>query len=167
LGSDPDKAVVRARNRKDVELLYWTAASWGAAVSLAIDQPDIAIDFPAVQALARQALVLDETWGGRGALHELMITLESVPEAMGGSRARALEHFTRAVDLQKGLSAGPYVSLATSVYISPEDRAEFEKALNAALAIDVNKDLGVRLANIINKRRAQALLDHIDAHFAK
>ena len=167
LSDNPEKAVLRAKNKKDVELLYWAAASWGAAVSLAVDQPDIAIDFPAVQALAKRAITLDDTWGGRGALDELMITLVIVPEAMGGSRARAIEHFTHAVELQKGLSAGPYVSLALNIYTGPDDRADFEKTLKLALAIDENKDPSTRLPNLLNKRRAQALLDHIDAHFAK
>ena len=44
-----------------------------------------------------------------------MITLDSLPEALGGNPARAREHFKTAVEMQKGLSPGPYVSLATGV----------------------------------------------------
>ena len=75
-------ALARAE-RKDVEMLYWTAASWGAAISLGLDQPELAVDFPVVRALADRALALDETWS-KGALHELMISLDSLPEALGG-----------------------------------------------------------------------------------
>ena len=42
---------------KDVPLLYWTAASWGAAASLGLDQPELVIDLPVVRALAERALV--------------------------------------------------------------------------------------------------------------
>jgi hypothetical protein len=49
--ADPVPALVKAE-KKDVPMLYWTAASWGAAISLGIDQPDLVVDFPTVRALA-------------------------------------------------------------------------------------------------------------------
>ena len=58
---DPVAAVAKAR-KDDVPLLYWTAASWGAAISLGIDRPDLAVDFPSVRALAERALALDPEW---------------------------------------------------------------------------------------------------------
>jgi predicted anti-sigma-YlaC factor YlaD len=151
--------------REDVPLLYWTAASWGAAISLAIDQPDIVIDLPVVRALAERALALDEIWD-RGSLHELMISIDSLPEALGGSPDRAREHFNRAVALQEGLSPGPYVALATGVAVPLQARAEFESLLKKALEIDPDKDPSNRLAILITQRRARALLDQIDARFA-
>ena len=91
--ANPETALKKAE-KKDVPLLYWTAASWGAAISLGLDKPDLVIDLPTVRALAERALALDPTWSN-GAIHELMITLDSLPEALGGSVARAREHFTR------------------------------------------------------------------------
>ena len=123
---DPAKALSRA-TAKDVPLLYWTAASWGAAASLGLDQPELVIDLPVVRALAERALALDETWS-KGALHEMMISIDSLPEALGGSPARAREHFEKAVKIQQGLSPAPYVSLATGVMVPAQDRAGFEKA---------------------------------------
>lgn len=161
--ADPVAALTRAE-RDDVPLLYWTAASWGAAIALGIDRPDLVVDFPTVRALADRALALDESWN-KGALHELMISLDSLPEALGGSPARAREHFARAIELQKGLSPGPYVALATGVAVPARDRAEFERLLNQALAIDPEGDPSNRLATLITQRRARALLDHIDTRF--
>jgi predicted anti-sigma-YlaC factor YlaD len=163
--ADPVPALARAE-RKDVPMLYWAAASWGAAISLGLDRPDLAIDFPAVRALAERALALDEAWND-GAVHELMISLDSLPEALGGNAARAREHFTRAVALQNGLSAGPYVALATGVAVPAQNRAEFESLLKQALAVDPEKNVSNRLATLITQRRAQALLDQIDARFAQ
>ena len=162
---DPAKALSRA-TAKDVPLLYWTAASWGAAASLGLDQPELVIDLPVVRALAERALALDETWS-KGALHEMMISIDSLPEALGGSPARAREHFEKAVKIQQGLSPGPYVSLATGVFVPAQDRAGFEKALKDALAIDPAKDPENQLVILIGQRRARALLDQIDAKFAK
>src|SRR5262245_21891436 len=51
-------AVLKKAQKTDVPLLYWSAASWGAAISLGIDRPDLAIDFPTVRALADRALAL-------------------------------------------------------------------------------------------------------------
>ena len=162
---DPAKALAKA-TPKDVPLLYWTAASWGAAASLGLDQPELVIDLPVVRALAERALALDETWS-KGALHELMISIDSLPEALGGSPAKAREHFEKAVKIQEGLSPGPYVSLATGVLVPAQDRAGFEKALKDALAIDPAKDPENQMVILIGQRRAKALLDNIEAKFSK
>jgi predicted anti-sigma-YlaC factor YlaD len=163
--TDPVPALARS-NKKDVPLLYWMAASWGSAIGLGIDRPDLVIDMPAVRALAERALALDEGWG-KGALHEMFVSLDSLPDALGGSPARAREHFTRAVELQQGLSPGPYVALAMGVAVPAQDRGEFEKLLQAALAIDPDKDPSVRLVTLVQQRRARALLDRIDTMFTK
>jgi len=162
---DPVAAIAKAR-KDDVPLLYWTAASWGSAISLGIDRPDLAVDFPTVRALADRALALDPVWS-RGSIHELMITLDSLPEALGGSPARAREHFKTAVEIQKGLSPGPYVSLATGVAVPSQDRQEYERLLKEALAIDPEKDPSNRLVTLVSQRRARVLLDQIDEKFSK
>ena len=163
--TDPVPALAKAE-KKDVPLLYWTAASWGSAIALGIDRPDIAIDMPVVRALAERAIALDETWS-KGALHEMFISLDSLPEALGGSPDKARQHFTRAVDLQKGMYPGPYVALATGVSVPAQNRDEFEKLLQTALAIDPEKDPSMRLVTLVQQRRARALLDHIDTMFTR
>src|SRR6478672_3978768 len=47
---DPAAALQPAR-KADVPLLYWTAASWGSAIGLGIDRPELVIDLPVVRAL--------------------------------------------------------------------------------------------------------------------
>ena len=162
---DPAAALKPAK-KEDVPLLYWMAASWGSAIGLGIDRPDLVIDLPVVRALADRAIALDETWS-KGALHEMFISLESQPEALGGSVERARTHFKRAVDLQGATSPGPYVSLAVGVAMPAQDRAEFESLLKQALAIDPEKSPSTRLVTLVQQRRAQALLDHIDTMFTK
>ena len=161
----PELLMAKA-TRKDVPLLYWMAASWGAAIAIGLDKPEIAVDLPIVRVLADRALALDEKWE-KGTLHELFITLDGLPEVLGGNPARAKEHFARAVELQKGLWPGPYVSLATGVAVATQDRAEFERLLNMALAIDAEKDPSSRLVTLIMQKRARLLLDRIDEQFAK
>ena len=162
--SNPEAALTKAQ-QKDVPLLFWTAASWGSAISLGLDKPDLVVDHPTVRALAERALKLDSTWN-HGAIHELFITLDSLPEALGGSVPRAREHFARAVELEPN-APGPYVALAQGVSVPAQDRAEFTRLLNSALAIDPEKDPSNRLVTLIMQRRAHALLDQIDTFFAK
>ena len=159
---DPANALAKAK-KDDVELLYWSAASWGLAMSM---NPDtLAIDFPAVRAMAERALALDETWWN-GALHELMITLDS-QELLGGSQENARKHFDRAVALQKGMSPGPYLSLAMGVSVARQDRAEFEKLIKMALAVDPDANPSERLVTILMQRRAKFLLDQVEYLFLK
>lgn len=158
-------AAVAAAERAQVPLLYWSAASLGAAISLGgIDHPELVIDWPVVRALGERALALDETWGN-GAVHELLMTVESQGEALGGSEERARKHFARAIEIQKGLSPGPYVGLALGLARSRQDRKEFEELLGRALAIDPAHDPDNRLVTLIMQKRARLFLDHIDDLF--
>ena len=147
-----------------VPLLFWTGASWGGAISLGQDRPEIVVDLPAVRALIGRVLELDEAYD-RGAVHAAMIVVEALPEAMGGSPERARQHFQRAVELSGGLDAGPYVILAESVSVAAQDWREFESLLEQALAIDPDGEPGLRLANTIAQRRARRLLDRVEDLF--
>jgi len=164
LTQDPAGALRKA-GKKDVELLYWTAASWGAAIALAPDRPDLLVDFPIVRALVDRAVALDSAWN-KGALHEMLITIEGV-EALGGSPEKARKHFDQAIRLQGGAAPGPYVALAAGAAVAAQDRAEFEKLLAQALAIDPEKDPSTRMTTLVMQRRAKALRDHADALFSR
>jgi predicted anti-sigma-YlaC factor YlaD len=160
---DPVKAAARIPKR-DLPMLYWTAAAWGSAISLGKDRPELLADLPAIRALMERGLALDESYD-QGAIHEALILLDALPEAMGGSEARARGHFARAVELSKDTRASPYVTLATTISVLKQDRGEFETLLNRALEFDPDRDPAQRLATIALQRRARALLDHEDEFF--
>ena len=160
---DPQSAVA-VFDVEDVESLYYLGGAWMLAISLGLDQPALVADLPAARALLDRALELDEDFE-RGALHSAFITLESVGEAMGGSYARARDHFARAVELSDGQDAGPYLSLATGVAVAEENREEFRELLETAIAIDPDEEPSNRLLNLIAQKRARVLLDHIDDLF--
>lgn len=162
---DPVKAVAKTK-KEDVELLYWTAASWGSAMSLGKDRPELIADFPAVRALAERAMALDPVWSN-GTLHELFITLDAQGEAYGGSEKSAREHFEEALRIQKSQIPGPYVELAEGVALAKQDRAEYEKLMKQAVALDVNVQPSVRLVSLIMQRRAKNGLAHLDELFPK
>lgn len=156
LRARPETALSGAR-ASDVELLYWTGAAWGSAVSLALDRPEIVADLPAVRAIFERALALDPGFD-RGALHEAMISVDAVSELLGGSPERARDHYRRAVELSAGERASPHVTYARTVLIGEQDRGGFVAALERALAVDLDAAPADRLANRLAQERARRLL---------
>jgi len=165
-GLQRDQAAVEAvREPQAVALLYWTGVAWGAAISLQKDNADLVADLPVTAALVRRALALDERFGG-GAGYDFFIAYEGGrPAAAGGSVERARMAFERAVELSGGRRAAPYVGFAETVCVATQDRPEFERLLNLALAIDVRTPGPDRLANLLAQRRARWLLGRIDELF--
>lgn len=148
----------------DVPVLYWNAVALGGRLAVA-DNPLLMIGSLArIRQLLARALELDEDWES-GALHEAMIAVEGLPALAGGSAARARTHFERALALSGGQSAFAYVAMATGVAQPAKDRAEFERLLRAALAIDVSKRPSLRLVNLIAQKRARFLLTRVDRLF--
>ena len=165
LRQEPQLAVAPLR-QEHVPLLYWTAASWAALISLSKDDPETIADLPSVEALIDRAVVLDESYDA-GAIHGFLIAYEMVRPAGAGSREqRAREHFARALELSGGQQAAPYVTLAESVSVAKQDKAEFRRLLSQALAIDPNARAEWRLANTVMQERARWLLASIDQLFA-
>jgi len=159
------RAAARAATVADVPFLYWTAASWGAAIALSKDDPDIVADQGLVEALIDRALELDERFDD-GAIHSFLISYELARQGGRGDPAeRARVHFDRAVSLAGGRQAGPYVSLAEGVSVSRQDRREFESLLHRALEIDPDAKPEWRLANLVVQRRARWLLARADQLF--
>jgi predicted anti-sigma-YlaC factor YlaD len=164
LNKDPREAVKNAKPA-DVPLLYWTAASWGLAITLSKNEPDLIADQPVVEVLIDRALELNESFD-QGAIHSFLISYEPARQgAPGDPLERSRRHFDRAMALSGGFQAGPLVSLAESVSIARQDRDEFQSLLQRALAVDVNAKPEYRLSNLVMQRRARWLLSRIDDLF--
>lgn len=160
---NPDAAVAQVKAR-DQDLLYWTAAAWGAAIGAGKDRPELTADVHVVRAMFARALALGEDFDG-GAIHEAMVVLESAPAMMGGSLERARTHHEKALALAAGRKASPYVTWAENVSIQTQNRAEFTALLEKALAIDPDADRANRLANRVIQKKARWLIAHADDFF--
>jgi len=166
LGGNPQAAVTLART-KDVPLLYWTAASWAAAVSVSKDDPELIADMPKVEALIDRALELDEAYD-HGAIHAFLISYEMGRRSGNGEPGvRSRRHFERALELSGGQMAGPLVSFAESVSVQRQDLPEFRSLLERALAINPDAKPEWRLANLVMQRRARWLLARTDDLFLR
>ena len=166
LASDPVKglAALDGTARADVPALFWAGAAWAGELAAEDNQLVRLAELAIARAFLARALALDETWGG-GAIHEAMIAVEGLPALVGGSRARARQHFERAVALAEGQSAQAYVTMAASVAMPGKDRGEFTRLLEQALAVDPSRRPELRLANLLAQKRARFLLGNADRLF--
>ncbi len=158
------KAALASFDRQHIALLFWTGASWGAAISSARDRPEIMVDLPVVRQIFEFLLAMDESYGN-GLLHDAMVSLEAVPESMGGSPARARAHYERSVELSRDTRVGTHLSWAWRVAVGRQDRQAFEQALEKALAVDLDRSPKDRLANAVNQSFATYLLTQADRLF--
>jgi len=157
LRSDAGQAVARLKE-KHVAQVYWTAAAWGAAISLSKDDPATIAEIPQMEAMIDRALQLDESWGD-GAIHGFLISYEMSRQGASVNRAeRARKHFDRAVELTHGQQAGPFVTYAEAVCVEEQDAKQFEGLLRRAISINPDEHPETRLVNLIMQRRARWLL---------
>ena len=158
------KAMERT-TRRDAPMLYWAGAGWLGAYAIDPFDMDLGVTMAGAAALMERVLELDPDFS-TGAIHEFYIMYYgSLPNYMGGSLAKAREHFDRAIAAAKGKSSTPYLSLATTVAVKEQNIVEFKALLNKALDMDPEAIPENRLVNILNQRKAQWLLEHIDDYF--
>ena len=152
LSADPD-AALKSTTAEDVPWIYWTAAAWGADLSLTPNQlmrvPELAV----VRALLNRAKALNDTWE-RGAIYEALIALDGLSPLLGGSAARARADFDKAMELSERQSVFAYVAFASTLPEGEEKR----KLLEQALTIEVSALKTRKLTNLIAQRYARALL---------
>ena len=145
--------------KDDVPSLYWAAVGGLSAYSLNLLNLDLGIRIPEFISLINRAYELDPDFNS-GALDEfLLLFYASVPEHLGGDKAKAETHFKLAVEKSGGLLAGPFVSYAQALSIPAQDYDRFKTCLETALSIDIEANPSNRLVNIIYQRKAQYLLD--------
>ncbi len=159
------KSAVRSARAADVPLLYWTAVSWGAALSLSKDHPELVAEQPQVESLIDRAYELDPEFE-HGVIEQFLISYESARQGGKGDFAvRCKEHFDRAIQLSAGQLASPFISYAETVSIQKQNRTEFDSLLKKALEIDPDARPEWRLSNLIMQRRARWLLSREDELF--
>jgi len=152
-------------SKDNIPELYWLALSWAAAIATDTSDMGLVADLNLVDAIMRRCLELDEGFDD-GALHEFMIAWQGGRSPLqGGGADSARQHFDRAIALAGDIRVGGLVSLAESVSVIEQNRAEFERLLEQALAFNVDAHPPTRLANLVAQRRARVLLSRVDNFF--
>ena len=158
------KQAVKELKKSEAALMYWTAISWGAALSASHDFAMIP-EIPRFEALIDRVLEVDEAFD-EGTAHAFMITYEmSRLNAKPNRLALAKEHFDRAVALGGGHQVGPLVAYAENVLVAQKNKTEFQNMLRQALRLDINASPANRELNLAVQRRARWLLSRTDKLF--
>jgi predicted anti-sigma-YlaC factor YlaD len=153
---------LKSFKKEDSPYLYWAGMSWMAAFTTDKFDMTLSVTAPKAVRMIERVLELDENLENGGA-HEFFITYYgSLPAAMGGSETKARYHYEKALAITKGLSASTFLSLAISVPLTKQDKAEYIQLLQKALAVDVNQTPRNRTLNIIAQRKAKWYLEHAD-----
>jgi predicted anti-sigma-YlaC factor YlaD len=158
------KEAVKELKKSEAPVMYWTAISWGAALSASHDFAMIP-EIPRFEALIDRVLEVDEAFD-EGTAHTFMITYEmSRLNAKPDRLALAKQHFDRAVALGGGHQAGPLVAYAENVLVAQKNKTEFQNMLRQALRVDINASPANRELNLAVQRRARWLLSRTDKLF--
>ena len=157
--TQPDAARWPVLSQSHVGVAYWAAASWGAAISLSKDNPDVVADLPIAFRLATLAWNTAPTYGD-GALSSLMGNFES--SRPGGSMTQAALYFDAAIAAGAGKNAGAYVAKAEGIAQPEGDRKNFEALLQQALSASATRRT---IGNEAMRERALWLLATADDLF--
>ena len=151
---------------KDVPLLYWTAAAWGAAMALRKSDSELTADQDLAEAMMRRALALDEAFelGSDPRLLHLLRGGAPPWAARVGGRAST---WTRALALAGGQRAWPYLCLAETVSVAAQNRKEFEDAAAARPWRSTSTGPAHRAGQPLAQKRARWLLARADELFVE
>jgi hypothetical protein len=148
---------------KDVAPLFWLAASWGALLSMSEDM-SLSMDLPAILALVKQVIALDEAYEGAGALVFLGGFNAQFPAQLGGSPEKGKQYFERALQITGRRAHQVQLNYARLYAVTTNDKALYVSLLSEIItAPDQGSD--VRLANKIARIRAELLLSKLDRLF--
>jgi predicted anti-sigma-YlaC factor YlaD len=152
-------------SRRDVPALYWAAAGWVAAFAINPFDIKLGLTLPQAAALMDRVLELEPGFSG-GAVHNFYVLyFGSLPDYMGGDAAKAREHFRMALAASGNRDTSPYLSLASTVDVKEQNIEEFRSLLGKVLDFDPDTAPDNRLVNILNRRKARWLLEHVDDFF--
>jgi tetratricopeptide (TPR) repeat protein len=144
-------AALAQTTAEDIAFLYWAGAAWAGALSAAKDDMSLVAELPIAADLIGRVLDLDESYKA-GSAHEFFIAYEG--SRPGGDPVKARRHYERALELSQGRRGSVHLALAEAVSLRQQNLPEFLKLVEAALAVDPDRDPQQRLVNTIAHRRA-------------
>ncbi len=162
---DDFKGSLKEFGKGDVPALYWAANNWMAWIALNLDNPEVLLDVPRVEAMLLRAVELDETYYYGGAHATLGAFYASRAKAIGGDPEKARYHFQRAFELSNSKLLFVHLLYAQYYAYQIQDRDLFVKVLKAVVATPVDYFPEKNFANEVAKRKASALLQDVDMYF--
>ncbi|THB65641.1 MAG: hypothetical protein D6E12_12175 [Desulfovibrio sp.] len=149
----------------DEEYLLTVINAWAAYIMARPGSWDDIADLPKIQALAERLLELDETYY-YGSPHMIMGVIKTLlPEAAGGKPDEARAHFERALEISDGKFLQAQVMFASRYCRMVYDRELHDQLLDQVMKAEIDQVEELTLANVLAKKRAEALLADADTYF--
>ena len=154
-----------AFGKKDVPALFWTASAWLSWAGLNVDDPEIFLALPKINALLKRCLELDETYR-YGIAHAVLGVLHaSRPAAYGGHPDKAKAEFDRAFELSHRKMLVYQLMYAQYYAYQIQDRDLYVRSLKEV--VDAPDDLFPEMGfiNAAAKKKAKTRLETVDSIF--
>lgn len=164
-----DAAVMRSAlsrlEKGDVPLVFWTASSWGSAISLQQDEPDAIAAIPTANALMEWVMDREPDYFYGGPSLYFGVYYASYPPALGGRPDIAKKNFDRAMASGRGKFLMTDVLYARTYAVQTQDQVLFKNLLTRV--VEAPQDLlpEQRLANAAAQKRARQLLARAEELF--
>jgi len=160
--SQNPKKTLENFNEKDLDVIYWVAASWALLISISQENPKMLAELPDIGYFIDRGIEIDETYND-GSFYDLKFSYSIARPDI--SNEIAIESYKKAKLLSNGSRASLYISYAELVSQKNQNREEFLSLIDKVLEFEINKYPNQRLSNILAKRRADWLKNRLDFLF--
>ncbi len=150
---------------KDVPAMFWTASSWLSWAGLNVDDPEIFLALPKIEAMLKKCCELDESYR-YGAAHTALGTLlASRSTAMGGDLEKAKAEYDRAFKISEGkLLIFPLMYAKYYAY-QVQDRELYLDILNGIVSAPDDLLPEMAFVNEASRQKAQRMIQQVDNVF--
>lgn len=164
-GIDAFRGSLEGLDRDDVPALYWAANTWMAWIALNLEDPEVLLDIPKVEAMLLRSVELDDTYYYGGAHAVLGAFYASRSKVLGGDPEKAKYHFDRAFEISGSRLLFVHLLYAQYYAYQVQDRDIFVETLERVIETPVGYFPEKNFANEVAKKKARELLEQVDTYF--
>lgn len=155
---DFEAAIKKAKKKKDLTLLFWTAFDLGNLVNLNRDDIASVANMPKATAMIDRVVEVDPSFAYGSALAFKAAMMASKPAMLGGNPEKAPELFEKAINLTDGKYLMNKVMYAEWYAIPQKDIKLAKELLTEVINSTTAAVPGQELANQLAKERAKILV---------
>ncbi|MCB2182860.1 MAG: TRAP transporter TatT component family protein [Desulfobulbaceae bacterium] len=166
-GSSPEswRQSLERLGERDIQALFWGGYGWAVWLEAQNGSPAALAQLLKVEQIMLRVVELDETYYYGTAHLFLGAYYGSRPAMFGGKPEDSLQHFEKALDINKRQFLPVQVAYAETYCRTIFDRDLYESLLKEVIDFPLEKRPDLSLANQLAKIRAAKLLGQIDLYF--
>lgn len=155
--------IMPAFNENDIELLFWTAFSWGSYINLNRTSPYAISDLPKVRIMIERVIELNDKYF-YGLPHLFMIVYYSMPKMFGGNLEKAKQEYEKVIQISENKFILADFYMAKHYAVQAQDKELFITLLNNIenTSDDIIKE---KLFTQVAKKKAVVLKEKIKELF--